>query len=565
MITLDNTQSSKKSQSNSPLSLSSKDEPKLSFSDLLKGISENKDTKVIQNGALVLAVDEKDAKSIDTKDIKTISKKETLLSMLKNDVKTPASKEESVEIDPKFTQNITSVLDAKEIKKLIFDAKKYLKEQILNSEGYKKLEQKELPRTLKGLAQLANKLGIDVSKITIESIKGNDVPTKFSSNQNNMFDIKKVVPDKEVKGESVVSDAKTITQKDEKLKDVNISLKDALDKKVINDKEVKSENVVADAKTAIQKDEKGVTHKDIKNENLITDTKAVIKKDALDKKVINDKEIKDENVVMEAKAAIQKDEKLSKEILNQPIFKQTKQVEFSTEQLVRAKSIINEKTPTTKTNSETLQTLLSGDKNMKSDLVLHKEISTVASTVISLENTQNDGVKNLESLLRGDSNENNFKQDGAVAIKSDSLEVKINEAKQMVRYLSQDVKQAIEDYKAPFTRIKVQLNPQKLGEIDLTVIQRGKNLIVNLSSNNAAINTLAMNANELRTQLTNNGINNATLNFSNGSQSDLSNSSGQSQNNHNSQRAYKEYNYFDNEERNEEALNSLEISVPYYA
>jgi len=140
--------------------------------------------------------------------------------------------------------------------------------------------------------------------------------------------------------------------------------------------------------------------------------------------------------------------------------------------------------------------------------------------------------------------------------------VKLNEAKQMMKYLSSDVKTAIEDYKSPFTRVKIQLNPQKLGEVDLTIVQRGKNLHVNLSSNNAAINTLSMNVNELRTQLSNNGINNATFNFSN--QSDSSNSSSQQQSRQHGRQAEKEYSYFENEESNERVLSSLEIIVPQY-
>lgn len=489
MITLDNTQTSKKSQSNSPLSLSSKDEPKLSFSDLLKGISDKKDAKVIQNGALVLAIDDKDVKSTDIADTKTLSKKETLLSMLKNDVKTPASKEESVEIDPKFTQNIASVLDAKEIKKLIFDAKKYLKEQILNSEGYKKLEQKELPKTLKGLATLATKLGIDISKITIEKVQPQNITTSNIPSQNPKIE--------------------------------NLELKNSI-------------------KEPLSKESK-TTLKDVKER------------------------VVDENLQKNQNIDEKQHDKLSKEVLTQPIFKSTKPSELSTEQFVQARSVVNEKQPNNKTNtSETLQMLLRGEKEGKAETILNKDISTVASNVISTQ-PQSENVKTLESLLHGDSVESSTKQDGGVVIKSDSLDVKIKEAKQMVRYLSQDVKQAIEDYKSPFTRIKVQLNPQKLGEVDLTVVQRGKNLVVTLSSNNAAINTLAMNANELRAQLSNSGINNATLNFNNSSQSDFTNSSGTGQNNQNGQKAHKEYNYFENEERNEEVLSSLEISVPYYA
>jgi len=175
----------------------------------------------------------------------------------------------------------------------------------------------------------------------------------------------------------------------------------------------------------------------------------------------------------------------------------------------------------------------------------------------------------LEKLLHGESsneqhNGSNAKLETSATLKADSFEVKLNEAKQMIKYISQDVKTAIEDYKSPFTRIKVQLNPQKLGEIDLTIVQRGKNLHVNISSNNAAINTLSMNANELKAQLSNNGINNASLNFNNSSQNS-DQGANQQQNRQNERRADEEYNYFDNEENNEEIVSSLEIVVPNYA
>ena len=73
-----------------------------------------------------------------------------------------------------------------------------------------------------------------------------------------------------------------------------------------------------------------------------------------------------------------------------------------------------------------------------------------------------------------------------------------------------------------------------------------------------------MNVNELRVQLNNSGINNATLNFNNSSQSDGSNTS-QQQNRQNERQAQDEYTYFEHEETDEEILSSLEIVVPDYA
>ena len=73
----------------------------------------------------------------------------------------------------------------------------------------------------------------------------------------------------------------------------------------------------------------------------------------------------------------------------------------------------------------------------------------------------------------------------------------------------------------------------------------------------------SLNANDLKAQLTNNGINNASLNFNNNSQDNSQNAS-QQQNRQNERQAKEEYSYLDTEEVNEEVLSSLEIVVPQY-
>ncbi|MEA3370667.1 MAG: flagellar hook-length control protein FliK, partial [Campylobacterota bacterium] len=265
----------------------------------------------------------------------------------------------------------------------------------------------------------------------------------------------------------------------------------------------------------------------------------------------------------ERKAELPKQLAIPKET---PLFKAQTQREHTTEQLVNTKAFkTEEKTPKTRAN-ETLQLLLRGEKVLQTNSALTADFSVATARVIAPTATS-EATKSLESLLRNESSEtpsSASKTDGLTSLKADSFEVKLNEAKQMIKYLSQDVKTAIEDYKSPFTRVKVQLNPQKLGDVDLTIVQRGKNLHITLSSNTAAINTLSMNANELRVQLNNNGINNASLNF-NSQDSSNSQAGQQEQHRQKEQQAGDEYSYFHNEEHNEEILSSLEIVVPHYA
>ena len=339
------------------LPLSTSDEkPTLSFSELLRGVSDKKESKAVQNGALVLSLGstEKEAKLV-----KTPAKHDALLALLKNEDISLADSKETLELNPKLTQN----LSVNEIKTLVNDAKVYLKAKILQSDDYKNSQIKELPKTLKGLAKLAKIVGIDVSKITVEEVQGKEPGVK-----------------------------------------------------PVNTKEL----------------------------------------------VPHAKELKPQSEVPHAKEA------KSQEIKSTPLFKaQTRvQTEHTTEQIVQSKQFkIEVKTPKEKAD-ETLKLLLRGEKVSQNNSALTADFSVATAKVIAPTASSITGT--LEQLLRAENNDTkdsttSSKTDGLTVHKADSFEVKLNEAKQMIRYLSADVKTAIEDYKSPFTRVKIQLNPQKLG------------------------------------------------------------------------------------------------------
>ncbi|MFT5660474.1 MAG: flagellar hook-length control protein FliK, partial [Sulfurimonas sp.] len=161
-----------------------KDEkPTLSFSELLRGAKTTKDEQGVQNGSFVVALGggEKDVKTL--KDVKLISSKDTLSSLLKNsDEKTVLTEDiKPLELNPKITQNLSVV----ELKTLIADAKQFLKDKILQSVEYKKSEVKDLPKTLKGLTQMAKTFGIDMSKITLEEVRGSTKGLEVAVKQEN--------------------------------------------------------------------------------------------------------------------------------------------------------------------------------------------------------------------------------------------------------------------------------------------------------------------------------------------------------------------------------------------
>jgi hypothetical protein len=474
------------SSSLSPLNTApiEQEEGNLSFSALLKGTQEVND-EIIQNGSLILAL---------------------------KDEKVPMIELESLELDPEVSATMTP----EELKVLIKEAKQFLKDKIVQSEGFQKAQIDALPKTLNGLVQVAKKIGIDISKISLEEVK--------------LLHVK--------------SDTKTAKLEKEPKEPLHVK---------------------SDTSTAKLEKEPLHVNKEAKQDVVVTENEEImLAKSKAKKQKIHDAKHQELDQTVKNTPQVKQDVKFT------PLFKaqSTHTVEITTQQIVDTKinNLTVQKKPKQKAE-ETLQLLFRGEKVSKNDIGLTADFSVATAKVIAPQATK-EADKSLVALLKSDINDGadvQSKTDGLNVTKADSFEVKLNEAKQMVKYLSQDVKSAIEDYKSPFTRIKVQLNPQKLGEVDLTIVQRGKNLHINLSSNNAAINTLAMNANDLKVQLNNNGINNASLNFNSNPQSDNSQAGQQEQHRQNQHKADEEYNYFETSQSNEEVLNSLEIIVPYYA
>ncbi len=248
---------------------------------------------------------------------------------------------------------------------------------------------------------------------------------------------------------------------------------------------------------------------------------------------------------------------------NEPLFVATKKVVTTTELIQTKKNIQDHKKSAPQKESTALLSQLLHTSKTDNEPKLSQPQTTHSPMFSSLlqKSDNSDEVSNeesekksmLESLLKEQSSPKQHIQ----TLQNDDFEVKIHEAKQMMRYLSADIKKAIDEYKPPFSRIKVKLNPQKLGEIDITVVQRGKNVHINLSSNNAALNILTNNLTELKTQLQQNGIQNASFAFNAQSQSD-------SQQRQQQQRRAA-FEYTSHEDESEFEQNYLEIIVPRYA
>lgn len=455
----------------------------ISFEEFLKGVSKHS-VLLAQNGSAILASKEKSKSSQGADDPKamllallhngTDTKNKELPELLKNEnVKSLQSEQEDLlallknDQSETFTLNpaLSKELSVNELKYLLHKAKQYLKTKILQADPG--LTPKKLPKSLKGLLQLADKLKIEITKLSFETIT---VPDAISRHEKASH--KKSV--------SITTEIATSSNKRAKLKTIETKLEQIKQTPLFQPK-----NKTVDIKHIM------TTAQIIENKSKKEQTKKTETNDLLHSL------LKKQN---------KKREKASKPLFANP-------TQFST-----------------------------------------KAMPTLSPTQENRNHKAHTDIKNLEELLHTENTIHETKPHIHKA--AENLDVKIHEAKQMMKYLSQDIKKAIDEYKPPFSRVKVTLNPQRLGEMDLTVVQRGKNVHINLSSNNAALNILTNNLNELRTQLSQNGINNATFNFNSDAHDQ--------QHRQKEQQAHRQYEYFAGEEENEEQSRSLEIIIPRY-
>ncbi|TQR56015.1 flagellar hook-length control protein FliK [Campylobacter troglodytis] len=86
--------------------------------------------------------------------------------------------------------------------------------------------------------------------------------------------------------------------------------------------------------------------------------------------------------------------------------------------------------------------------------------------------------------------------------------------KETLTQFSYDLKEQIASYKPPLTRFNLTLNPSNLGEVEVTLIQRGSNLHISFNSNTNTMNLFIQNQAEFKNSLVNMGFTGLEMNFS---------------------------------------------------
>ncbi len=209
-------------------------------------------------------------------------------------------------------------------------------------------------------------------------------------------------------------------------------------------------------------------------------------------------------------------------------------------------------------NSLSLESLLQKDENMVGKRVKRDKFSIQALKSDKITE-QVDVKKEISLELKLDGNQ-----------KTSEVEVrnKMVDAKTTINHFTNNLKEKMQEYKAPLMKMELTLNPKELGNVDVTLVTRGNSVHVNLASNSQAMQLFAQNATEFKNSLANIGFDNVEMNFNSNQNSEQG-----SQNPQDGQQHQKVFKYYaDNntdfslEELKElEHLNSIDLIIPDYA
>ncbi|MCQ2646334.1 flagellar hook-length control protein FliK [Helicobacter pylori] len=132
-------------------------------------------------------------------------------------------------------------------------------------------------------------------------------------------------------------------------------------------------------------------------------------------------------------------------------------------------------------------------------------------TLLEKEETTKEASDNKEKTKES----NNSAQNAQNAQASDKIsENKSVTPKETIKHFTQQLKQEIQEYKPPMSRISMDLFPKELGKVEVIIQKVGKNLKVSVISHNNSLQTFLDNQQDLKNSLNALGFEGVDLSFS---------------------------------------------------
>ncbi|EOZ0927285.1 flagellar hook-length control protein FliK [Campylobacter coli] len=333
---------------------------------------------------------------------------------------------------------------------------------LTHSESLKELEQENLTNNDK--------------KIPSQEVQNKEQSKEFKNDKNTLLNESLKKDDKELKNANKANVQDLTPSK-------NNTTQDKLpmqDKVSARDKALTQEKIIPQEKVSTQE-------KTLPQDKVLIQEKPLNNKEGLNQETNNIKNIKDLN------QALDKNNNLSENPKEQVKNENTNFNKTSNKENVR--------------DSQNLSLNLSPkDLNLNKDNTnfthyTNKENYTQEQGKIQSENIEKNPLDDLNSLVK---DLNKISQNNTKNITP----------KETLQHFSQDLKAAMEQYKAPITKLSITLNPHNLGEVEVTLVQRGNNLHINFNSNTNAMNLFIQNQAEFKNSLVNMGFTGLEMNFS---------------------------------------------------
>ena len=168
-----------------------------------------------------------------------------------------------------------------------------------------------------------------------------------------------------------------------------------------------------------------------------------------------------------------------------------------------------------KTDIKSLKTSKISLKNLLQQKAEKNNNNTKNSQNINIENLLNINSKNKDKILKNHkSKDNNSNNQFSNTIINSDIKTHIISAKQTLKHFASSLKEAVENYKPPVSKLTLELHPKDLGKVEVTIKQRGDNLNVQINTNNTStVNFFTTSQQELKNSLVNMGFTNINMSF----------------------------------------------------
>uniref|UniRef100_UPI002622DD7A flagellar hook-length control protein FliK n=1 Tax=Helicobacter sp. UBA3407 TaxID=1946588 RepID=UPI002622DD7A len=374
----------------------------------------------------------------------------------------------------------------------------------------KELLNKESPKDSKASPnktdfKAENKESLNVKNST-QNLKKEEKNLKDSQNVENLTPTKEKI---ESKTDFKTKEAENLEAKNKLQK---TEIKNAQEKEKVKAKNIKEspDKPAESLQAKAQEPSKEIPKQEVGKQDFVV--KNEIKQEEKVKEKTNQEEMLKES--QNTKVASQS--KATQESLRNPFaLKEQKEVKesFLKEEKEDKRNIKNSKTTTTQ-SLNTLGNALK-EENIKQDIkqqdiFLENLLKTTEKSAQSSKETSKEAM--LEVSKENTEKKAKINQEIYQASTQAQVENRLSVQNTFLHF-SDKLREALQNYRPPITRLSLELNPENLGSVELTITKRGENVSVQITSNQTALQLFMQNAQEFKNSLSNLGLNDVNLEF----------------------------------------------------